>query len=91
MQAGITGAASAERSEDIKLGLERLPDFLRELRPLMADLDKVAVQGTPLLRDFGSRRSPDGPADPQPRDLLHGRRTRASRVSGTRSSAAGPP
>ena len=54
MQADITGAASAERSEDIKRGLELLPDFLRELRPLMADLDKVAVQGTPLLRDFGT-------------------------------------
>ena len=54
VQAGITGAASAERSEDIKRGLNLLPDFLRELRPLMADLDKVAVQGTPLLRDFGT-------------------------------------
>jgi ABC-type transporter Mla subunit MlaD len=54
VQANITGEASAERSEDVKRGLERLPDFLRELRPLMADLDKVAVQGTPLLRDFGT-------------------------------------
>ena len=54
MQANATGEASAERSEDIKRGIERLPDFLRELRPLMADLDKVAVQGTPLLRDLGT-------------------------------------
>jgi ABC-type transporter Mla subunit MlaD len=61
VQANITGEASAERSEDVKRGLERLPDFLRELRPLMADLDKVAVEGTPLLRDFGSAASSMGP------------------------------
>jgi ABC-type transporter Mla subunit MlaD len=54
VQAGATGAASAERSQDIRRGIERLPDFLRELKPLMADLDKVAVQGTPLLRDLGT-------------------------------------
>ncbi len=54
VQANATGEASAERSEDVKRGLNRLPDFLRELEPLMADLDKVAVQGTPLLRDFGT-------------------------------------
>ena len=65
VQANITGEASAERSEDVKRGLERLPEFLRELRPLMADLDKVAVQGTPLLRDFGT-------AAPQMGRLIHG-------------------
>ena len=60
VQANITGEASAERSEDVKRGLERLPDFLRELEPLMADLDKVAVEGTPLLRDFGTAASDMG-------------------------------
>jgi ABC-type transporter Mla subunit MlaD len=54
VQATATGQASAERSQDIRRGIERLPDFLRELKPLMADLDKVAVQGTPLLRDLGT-------------------------------------
>ena len=53
VQANATGEASAERSADIRRGIEKLPDFLRELKPLMADLDKVAVQGTPLLRDLG--------------------------------------
>jgi virulence factor Mce-like protein len=53
VQANTTGEATAERSQDVRRGLELLPDFLRELEPLMADLDKVAVQGTPLLRDLG--------------------------------------
>ena len=46
------GLGRAQRGHQARL--ERLPDFLRELRPLMADLDKVAVQGTPLLRDLGT-------------------------------------
>ena len=91
MQANITGEASAERSEDIKLGLERLPDFLRELRPLMADLDKVAVQGTPLLRDFGTAAPQMGRLIQRPRAPSPRPRTRASRASATRSSRAGPP
>ncbi|MBA2630319.1 MAG: MCE family protein [Thermoleophilaceae bacterium] len=53
VEANETGEASAERRQDISRGIERLPAFLRELRPLMADLDTLAVQGTPLLRDLG--------------------------------------
>ena len=65
VQANATGEATAERSADTRRGIELLPDFLRELRPLMADLDKVAVQGTPLLRDLGT-------AAPQMDDLIKG-------------------
>jgi ABC-type transporter Mla subunit MlaD len=54
VEANATGQASAERRGDIKRGLERLPEFLRQLRPLMADLDSFAKQGTPLLRDLGT-------------------------------------
>jgi phospholipid/cholesterol/gamma-HCH transport system substrate-binding protein len=50
--ANQTGQASAERSPDIRRGINRLPDFLRELRPLMADLEALADQGTPLLADL---------------------------------------
>jgi ABC-type transporter Mla subunit MlaD len=50
--ANETGQASAERSPDIRRGINRLPDFLRELRPLMADLEALADQGTPLLADL---------------------------------------
>jgi ABC-type transporter Mla subunit MlaD len=50
--ANQTGQASAERSPDIRRGINRLPAFLRELRPLMADLETLADQGTPLLADL---------------------------------------
>jgi virulence factor Mce-like protein len=54
VQANETGQASAERREDLRRGINLLPDFLRELRPLMADLERFADQGTPLLRDLGA-------------------------------------
>jgi ABC-type transporter Mla subunit MlaD len=52
VQANTTGEASAERRDDIRRGFRLLPDFLRELRPLMADLEGFADQGTPLLADL---------------------------------------
>jgi ABC-type transporter Mla subunit MlaD len=51
-QANTTAEAAAERRVDIRRGINRLPAFLRELRPLMADLDEVAKQGTPVLADL---------------------------------------
>jgi hypothetical protein len=54
VQANATGEASAERRTDIRRGINLLPPFLRELRPLMADLEGLAEQGTPLLRDLGA-------------------------------------
>lgn len=50
--ANATGQATAERSDDISLGIQRLPGFLRQLRPLMADLEGFADQGTPVARDL---------------------------------------
>jgi ABC-type transporter Mla subunit MlaD len=49
VQANRTGEATAERSADIRLGIHRLPAFLRQLRLLMVDLEGLADQGTPLL------------------------------------------
>ena len=54
VQANRTGQATAERRDDIRASLRRLPPFLRELRPLMADLEGFADQGTPLVRDLGA-------------------------------------
>src|ERR687896_817245 len=54
VQANATSEASAERREDIRRGIELLPGFLRELRPLMADLEDFADQGTPLLTDLNA-------------------------------------
>ena len=53
VEADNVAEASAERRDDIRRGINLLPAFLSELRPLMADLEKVADQGTPLLRDLG--------------------------------------
>ncbi len=50
--ANATGQATAERSDDISLGIQRLPGFLRQLRPLMADLEGFADEGTPVARDL---------------------------------------
>jgi phospholipid/cholesterol/gamma-HCH transport system substrate-binding protein len=50
--ANATGEATAERRADIEAGIRRLPGFLRELRPLMADLDGFARQGAPVARDL---------------------------------------
>jgi ABC-type transporter Mla subunit MlaD len=54
VQANETGEASAERRGDIRRGIRLLPGFLRELEPLMADLEGFADQGTPLLDDLGA-------------------------------------
>ena len=47
--------ATAERSEALKADLERLPPFLRELRPTMARLGSFADQATPVFADLGAQ------------------------------------
>jgi virulence factor Mce-like protein len=47
-----TARASAERRADIQAGLQRLPTFLRELRPTMAALGEAADTNTPALRNL---------------------------------------
>jgi phospholipid/cholesterol/gamma-HCH transport system substrate-binding protein len=54
VQANRTGEASAERSDDLAESIRLLPAFLRELRPLMADLEDFTDQGTPLLTDLNA-------------------------------------
>ncbi len=63
VQANATGEASAERRDDISRGINRLPEFLRKLRPLMADLNQFAVEGTPVASDLRT-------AAPQLDDLI---------------------
>jgi ABC-type transporter Mla subunit MlaD len=52
VQANRTGEATAERRADIERGIARLPRFLRELKPLMADLGDFAGQAAPVARDL---------------------------------------
>ncbi|MEA2425513.1 MAG: hypothetical protein QOH13_1923, partial [Thermoleophilaceae bacterium] len=52
VEANNASTASAERGSDIALTFNRFPGFLRELRPTMAALGKVADEQTPALRDL---------------------------------------
>jgi virulence factor Mce-like protein len=54
VQANTVAEASAERRDDIEESIRRLPGFLRELRPLMADLGALADQFTPVARDLNT-------------------------------------
>lgn len=49
VQANTTSVASAARAADTARSFHLLPRFLRQLRPLMADLGSLADQGTPLF------------------------------------------
>ena len=51
-QANATGEATAERRADIEASIRKLPGFLRELRPTMADLGAFADQAAPVARDL---------------------------------------
>jgi len=53
VQANTTAVASAARAAAITRTFQLLPSFLRQLRPLMADLGSLASQGTPLMVDLG--------------------------------------
>jgi phospholipid/cholesterol/gamma-HCH transport system substrate-binding protein len=52
VQANTTATASAARAADISRSIQLLPGFLRQLRPLMADLGTLADQGTPLASEL---------------------------------------
>ena len=52
VQANTTATASAARAGDISRSIELLPGFLRQLKPLMADLGGLADQGTPLASEL---------------------------------------
>jgi ABC-type transporter Mla subunit MlaD len=47
VQGNTTSVASAARANDIARSFQLLPSFLRQLRPLMADLGTLADQATP--------------------------------------------
>ncbi len=49
VHANTTAVASAARATDIARSFHLLPEFLRQLRPLMVDLGSLADQGTPLF------------------------------------------
>jgi phospholipid/cholesterol/gamma-HCH transport system substrate-binding protein len=52
--AGEVARATAERSDALQADIERLPPFLRELRPTMVRLGALSDEMTPVLRDLGA-------------------------------------
>jgi ABC-type transporter Mla subunit MlaD len=54
VEANDTAQAAAERRADISGGIQRLPRFLSELKPLMTDLGGFAEQATPVARDLNT-------------------------------------
>lgn len=52
-QANTTAVASAARAQAISETFHKFPAYLAQLRPLMADLGKLADQGTPLMTSLG--------------------------------------
>jgi virulence factor Mce-like protein len=54
VKANATATASAQRSADLAQSIERLPGFLKQLKPLMADLGQLASQGAPVMTSLGS-------------------------------------
>jgi ABC-type transporter Mla subunit MlaD len=57
-EAGDTTQASASRAGALKSTVDKLPGFLRELRPTLAELGTTARLQTPALRDL-RRAAPD--------------------------------
>lgn len=57
-EAADTTEASASRSQELQQTVDKLPRFLRELRPALADLGTAARLQTPALRDL-RRAAPD--------------------------------
>jgi ABC-type transporter Mla subunit MlaD len=51
--ANTTAVASAARARDISNTFRLFPNYLQQLRPLMADLGSLAQQGTPLMTSLG--------------------------------------
>ncbi len=57
VQANKTSVASAARATDEARSFHLLPSFLKQLRPLMADLGSLADQGTPLFTSLSQAAS----------------------------------
>jgi ABC-type transporter Mla subunit MlaD len=52
VQANTASVASASRAADISRSFKLFPSFLRQLRPLVAELGRFADQGTPLMQSL---------------------------------------
>ncbi|HLH66835.1 MAG TPA: MlaD family protein [Solirubrobacteraceae bacterium] len=53
-EADVTAVAAAARARQISQTFHLLPAYLSALRPLMADLGRLAAQGTPVMSELGA-------------------------------------
>ena len=53
-QAREVSEATADKRADLERNIQKLPAFLRELRPTMERLGALSDEGAPLLRDFNT-------------------------------------
>ncbi len=54
-QSATVAQATAERGDDLERDLQKLPGFLRQLRPTMVRLGALSDQATPVLADLGAQ------------------------------------
>jgi phospholipid/cholesterol/gamma-HCH transport system substrate-binding protein len=54
-QSATVAEATAERGADLERDFQKLPGFLRELRPTMVRLGALSDQATPVLTDLGAQ------------------------------------
>jgi ABC-type transporter Mla subunit MlaD len=57
VQANTTSVASAAQAANISRSFQLFPSFLRQLRPLVADLGTLADQGTPVMKSLAQSAS----------------------------------
>jgi virulence factor Mce-like protein len=55
VRANTTAEATAERSGALEQNIQKLPGFLRELKPTMTRLGSLSDQMTPVLTDLGAQ------------------------------------
>jgi phospholipid/cholesterol/gamma-HCH transport system substrate-binding protein len=55
VKAGQVSTASAERARGIEANIQRLPAFLRQLKPTMVKLGALSDEMTPVLTDLGAQ------------------------------------
>jgi ABC-type transporter Mla subunit MlaD len=90
VQANTTATASAARAADISRSIQLLPGFLRQLKPLMADLGTLADQGTPLASELRTSASALGREFTQLTPFATAARTSLIQLGTAASQSQGP-
>ena len=90
VQANTTATASAARAADISRSIQLLPGFLRQLKPLMADLGTLADQGTPLAADLKTSASALGREFTELTPFANAARTSLTQLGAAAAQSQGP-